>query len=79
MASLHHGFSWHMTEEKLTRPELDATHEAHLRIVRAIEAGDRTRARRAMHRHLDDFVDKLEASGRIDDVIVPRQAWHRRS
>lgn len=79
LATLHQGFSWHMTEEKLTRPELDATHEAHLLVVQAIKAGDRTRARRAMQRHLEDFVDQLETSGRIDDVIVPRQAWRRRA
>jgi len=79
MASLHQAFSWHMTEERLTRPELDATHEAHLRIVQAIEAGDRTRARRAMAKHLEDFAEQLKRSGRIDDVIVPRQAWLRRA
>jgi GntR family transcriptional repressor for pyruvate dehydrogenase complex len=78
-ASLYQGFSWHMTEERLTRPELDATHEAHLRIVRAIVGGDPQKARRAMVRHLEDFGEQLESSGRIDDVIVPRQAWLRRA
>jgi len=78
-ASLHQGFSWHMTEERLTRSELDATHEAHLRIVRAIADADPHKARRAMVRHLEDFGDQLESAGRIDDVIVPRQAWLRRA
>jgi len=32
-----------------------------------------------MVRHLEDFGEQLENSGRIDDVIVPRSAWLRRA
>lgn len=78
-ASLHRGFSWHMTEERLTPAELVATHKAHLSIVRAIAGADARKARQAMVRHLEDFGKQLETSGRIDDVIVPRSAWLRRA
>jgi GntR family transcriptional regulator, transcriptional repressor for pyruvate dehydrogenase complex len=78
-ASLYHGFSWHMTEERLTASELEATHAAHLRIVRAICDANPRKARHAMVRHLEDFGEQLENSGRIDDVIVPRSAWLRRA
>ncbi|HZN82639.1 MAG TPA: GntR family transcriptional regulator [Mycobacterium sp.] len=78
-ASLYHGFSWHMTEERLSASELEATHTAHLRIVRAIGEANPRKARHAMVRHLEDFGEQLENSGRIDDVIVPRSAWLRRA
>ena len=56
-----------------------SAHTAHLRIVRAIGDANPGKARHAMVRHLEDFGEQLENSGRIDDVIVPRSARLRRA
>jgi DNA-binding FadR family transcriptional regulator len=79
IAALHDVLSWHVELEDLTDEDVADTGKAHVRIAQAIVAGDPRAAEAAMRRHLQVFRDRMEAAGRLDEAIIPRSHWQRRS
>lgn len=74
-SALREELSGHVSGERLSAAEMAATSRAHRSVARAIQLGDETRAERGMRRHLEQFGKVLEAHGRLDEAIVPRDRW----
>ncbi len=67
--------SWHVPGESLSELDMEDTRRAHQSIARAVAAGDADRASSAMLRHLNQFERMLEANGRLDQPLLPRERW----
>lgn len=69
---------WHVPGERLNAGDMEQTRRAHRSIARAVAVGDADRASRAMLRHLEQFERVLEANGRLDQPVLPKENWLER-
>jgi GntR family transcriptional repressor for pyruvate dehydrogenase complex len=75
IAMFEQELSWHVPGESLSEQDMQDTRRAHQSIARAVAAKDADRASGAMLRHLNQFERMLEANGRLDEPLLPRERW----
>ncbi len=75
IAMFEQELSWHVPGESLSELDMEDTRRAHQIIAHAVAAGDADRASSAMLRHLNQFERMLEADGRLDEPLLPRERW----
>lgn len=75
IAAFGQELNWHVPGEELSDTQLEDTRRAHRAIARAVAAGNAERAAQTMRKHLERFEEILEAKGRLDQPVLPRERW----
>ena len=69
----------HLEVDEIPDDAVEEANNAHLAIAKHISSGDQHRAGRAMLKHLESFEEMMQRQGRLDQPIVPRTHWLRRT